>query len=143
MLSTLAATLFYVVGHWLFNHDFHLQVDLGLLEFGLVLGITSSLMHTLSMRPVMLETSFDQGTAMFSEVIEIALSGAGYNTKNEDGSLLVWKRSSWLDMFRWEMRIRIEQDTATIVGPVPLAMRLETTIEAATSAAKWALLVKT
>ncbi|MBN1430004.1 MAG: hypothetical protein JXB07_16665 [Anaerolineae bacterium] len=80
---------------------------------------------------------------MFSEVIEIALSGAGYNTKNEDGSLLVWKRSSWLDMFRWEMRIRIEQDTATIVGPVPLAMRLETTIEAATSAAKWALLVKT
>jgi hypothetical protein len=73
----------------------------------------------------------------------MASSGAGYHTKNEDGSLLVWKSSSWLDVFRWEMRIRIEQDVATIVGSVPLAMRLESTIEVATSVAKWALLANT
>lgn len=139
VMGTLIAAFYDTIIYRSSGRGFHLLADLGIgVLFGLVTGLTFSFAG----RPVVLQLSFDGSEELFKKVVETAMSGGGYRVEYDNDSLLIWARLWRFDLFLWGIRVQVEQNTATIVGPMPLALRLKNTIEAATLVARWALLLK-
>jgi hypothetical protein len=136
-VAALASAFGFMVVAWLFGWFAGMS---NAPVFGVVIGPFFALTTFAAMRSTTLQVSFDGHEELFKKVVEIAVSGAGHEVVYEGDALLVWMRAFQLDVFKWGVRVQIEGNTATIVGPVPLAMRLRNTIEVATLVARWTLL---